>query len=158
MNFDGYPTEELDDMDDDGTIVQNVKTLEKSIVGRKVVQVDKNYPIEYQRYSWTENLTGTALWLDDGTKVVLVETDDCCAYTALQDIVFNLPNMEHAIMGVGTTEGYTKWHIYANFGDIMQLEVGWSCGNPFYYGYGFDIYVVDAEGKVTEAEDDEDGA
>jgi hypothetical protein len=25
----------------------------------------------------------------------------------------------------------------------MQLKVGWSCGNPFYYGYGFDIQVED---------------
>jgi hypothetical protein len=49
--------------------------------------------------------------------------------------------VEHAILGVGTTEGYTKWHIYADFGDVMQLDVGWSCGNPFYYGYGFDIAV-----------------
>jgi hypothetical protein len=23
----------------------------------------------------------------------------------------------------------------------MGLKVGWSCGNPFYYGYGFDIAV-----------------
>lgn len=29
-------------------------------------------------------------------------------------------------------------------GDVMELEVGWSCGNPFYYGYGFSINVVPA--------------
>ena len=49
--------------------------------------------------------------------------------------------MDHVILGVGTTDGYTTWHIYADFGDVMRLKVGWSCGNPFYYGYGFTIRV-----------------
>jgi len=46
-------------------------------------------------------------------------------------------------MGVGTTAQYQTWHIYADWGDVLKLEVGWSCGNPFYYGYGFDIDVVE---------------
>jgi hypothetical protein len=47
----------------------------------------------------------------------------------------------HIITGVGTTDGYATWHIYADMGDVLELSVGWSCGNPFYYGYGFDISV-----------------
>ena len=47
-------------------------------------------------------------------------------------------------MGVGTTGEYTRWHIYADLGDVLELTVGWSCGNPFYYGYGFYIDVVPA--------------
>ena len=26
-------------------------------------------------------------------------------------------------------------------GDVLNLKVGWSAGNPFYYGYGFDIVI-----------------
>ena len=74
---------------------------------------------------------------------MLVDTDDCCAYTDLEEIILNLDKIDHAILGVGTTEGYTKWHIYADLGDVVEMQVGWSCGNPFYYGYGFEIAVVD---------------
>jgi hypothetical protein len=52
--------------------------------------------------------------------------------------------VDHIITGVGTTGGYTTWHIYADMGDVLELSVGWSSGNPFYYGYGFDISVVEA--------------
>jgi len=163
-NFEGYPVEALvtdDDhnSEDDGTIVKNVKTLSSSVVGRKIVSVDRNFHKIVDRseeFKWASSISGTALGLDDGTKVVLVDTDDCCAYTELQDIVLNLDTIEHVIMGVGTTEGYTKWHIYANLGDVAELKVGWSCGNPFYYGYGFDIYVVSADGEIHEVEDEDD--
>lgn len=47
--------------------------------------------------------------------------------------------------------GFTKWHIYADMGDVMELDVEWSCGNPFYYGYGFDI-VVEPFGGVDHAD------
>lgn len=33
----------------------------------------------------------------------------------------------------------------------MELEVGWSCGNPFYYAYGFDIQVAPLEGEIIES-------
>ena len=61
-----------------------------------------------------------------------------------QDVILNLDRIEHVITGVGTTDGYSVWHIYADLGDVVELKVGWSSGNPFYYGYGFDIAVVDA--------------
>lgn len=51
-----------------------------------------------------------------------------------------MPENVHALQS-GTTDGYTTWHIYADFGDVMRLKVDWSPGNPFYYGYGFDIAV-----------------
>ena len=52
-------------------------------------------------------------------------------------------------MGVGTTDDFQTWHIYCDLGDILELDVAWSCGNPFYYGYGFDIdvYIL---GEVLE--------
>lgn len=128
-----YPTETLDnDYDDDGTMPANVAELERAVIGRRIVSAER------------ENGTFT-LTLDDGTQVRLASTSDCCAYTDLEGFFAHPEMVEHAILGVGTTEGYTKWHIYADFGDVMQLRVAWSCGNPFYYAYGFDIAVEPVE-------------
>jgi hypothetical protein len=135
-----YVTEELDPDEDDGTMPGNVETLAEHVVGRRIVAVEKGVSVPSE-YEWRGPVTGTALVLDNGKRVALVDTDDCCAYTELQNVVLHLDRIEHVIMGVGTTEGYTRWHIYADLGDVVELEVGWSCGNPFYYGYGFDISV-----------------
>ena len=81
--------------------------------------------------------------LDNGKQVSLRNTDDCCAYTELTAFFLDPASVDHMILGVGTTDGYQTWHIYADFGDIMRLKVDWSCGNPFYYGYGFDIDVIE---------------
>ena len=75
----------------------------------------------------------------------MINTEDCCAYTDLEAFLLNVELVDHMILGVQTTEGYTKWHIYADFGDVLELAVAWSCGNPFYYGYGFDIAVIPME-------------
>ena len=74
----------------------------------------------------------------------LADTNDCCAYTELESFLLHPDKVDHIITGIGTTEGASKWHIYADAGDVLELSVGWSCGNPFYYGYGFEIDVVDA--------------
>ena len=139
-----YPTEILDQDDDDGTMVENVQDLTDAVVGHKIVEVRQNVSIPGP-YEWSGPSFGTALVLDNGKQVVLSGTNDCCAYTDLEDVILNLDKIDHAIMGVGTTDGYQTWHIYADLGDVVELKVGWSCGNPFYYGYGFDIRVVDAE-------------
>jgi hypothetical protein len=154
--FAGYPKEEYDDESqyfryddkspeaehhrtlptDDGTMQQNADELAEAVVGHKIVGVVKAPP--GKRYYQGD---GTVLVLDDGTKVTLRNTDDCCAHTDLVDIITHIDKIHHVITGVGTTEGFTRWHIYADFGDVMELKVSWSCGNPFYYGYGFDIEV-----------------
>lgn len=137
-----YPAETLDsEWEDDGTMPENVATLEKAVIGRRIVSASKDEVDEWGLYT-RNRLT---LTLDDGTKVRLRETSDCCAYTDLEGFFLHPESVEHAIMGVGTTEGFTKWHIYADFGDVMSLDVAWSCGNPFYYGYGFDIAVEPVE-------------
>jgi len=123
-----YPTEVLDGNEDDGTMPANVAELEKAVIGRRIVSSER------ETY-------GLVLTLDDGTRVSLANTSDCCAFTDLEEFFSHPEMVEHAITGVGTTEGYTKWHIYADFGDVMELKVGWSPGNPFYYGYGFDIAI-----------------
>ena len=139
MNDERYPVEILDqDWDDDGTMPANVEALAEAVIGRRIVSAEKE-TFEGSYYT----TTGLVITLDDGRKVMLADSSDCCAYTELQAFLLDPQSVDHAILGVGTTEGYTTWHIYADFGDVMKLTVGWSCGNPFYYGYGFDITVKD---------------
>ena len=123
-----YPTEVLSDDDDDGTMPENVATLAQAVVGHRIVSAEEG--------------TATTITLDNGRRVVLRNTNDCCAFTELEAFLLHPERVDHIILGVGTTDEYTTWHIFADFGDVMELKVGWSCGNPFYYGYGFDIEVV----------------
>jgi hypothetical protein len=143
-----YPKEDLDtEWEDDGTIVENVETLAEHVVGQRIVAVEKGVTNTDQ---WGYESTGTALVLGNGKKVILVGSDDCCAYTELEDVILNLDKIDHVITGVGTTDGYTKWHIYADLGDVVELKVGWSAGNPFYYGYGFGISVQEIQGPLAQ--------
>ena len=144
-----YPVEELDAYEDDGTMPKSVETLSSLVVGHRIVAVEKNVKTK-GIYSWF--VYGTALVLDNGKRVVLANNGDCCAYTELSDIVLNLDRIDHVITGVGTTNGYSTWHIYADLGDVVELKVGWSAGNVGYYGYGFDIAVLD---EAEHPQDDE---
>jgi len=139
-----YPIEHLHEDEDDGTMPDNVADLTEAVVGRRIVTAEKKVADRVGR-DWDE---GLILTLDDGTQVRLINTDDCCAHTTLDAFLLHPERVDHIITGVGTTEGYTKWHIYADMGDVLELEVGWSPGNPFYYGYGFDIKVVPIEASV----------
>ena len=132
-----YPKETLDGYEDDGTMPDNVAELERAVVGHRIVSAQK----ETVKHRWGGETEAFVLTLDDGTKVSLQNTSDCCAFTDLKGFFAHPDRFDHAILGVGTTEGYTKWHIYADLGDVLELDVAWSCGNPFYYGYGFDIAV-----------------
>lgn len=134
-----YPVETLDENDDNGTMPENVDALRAAVVGHKIVSVEQG---ELKGQYCTT--TGLILTLDDGRKVQLLDSSDCCAYTQLETFLKNVDMIDHVITGVGTTDGYTKWHIYADMGDVLELTVGWSSGNPFYYGYGFEIRVIDA--------------
>lgn len=137
-----YEKEVLDpDWEDDGTIVENVETLAEEVVGHRIVSVEQNVEVPLNEHSWWGGSHGTCITLDNGKSVFLVDTDDCCAYTALESFFLNPELVDHVITGVGTTDGYSTWHVYADMGDVLRLTVGWSCGNPFYYGYGFDIKV-----------------
>lgn len=137
-----YPAEILDSEDDNGTMPENVEELRGAIVGRRIVSAEKG-TVQGERWGQLRELSGLVLTLDDGRKVCLSDTDDCCAYTELREFLLHPEKIDHVITGVGTTDGYMRWHIYADMGDVLELDVGWSCGNPFYYGYGFDITVQD---------------
>jgi hypothetical protein len=137
-----YPTETLDEDADDGTMPDSLTALEHAVVGQRITSVEHNLPVP-DKYDGTT--TGTIITLDSGKRVTLANTDDCCAYTELETFLLHADRIDHVITGVGTTDGYTKWHIYADMGDVLELSVGWSCGNPFYYAYGFHIAVLDGQ-------------
>ena len=140
-----YPVEVLDEDYDDGTMPDNVARLAEEVVGHRIVDVEQNALIPRERQSYWGASHGMRITLDNGKSVFLADTNDCCAYTELHSFLLNPELVDHVITGVGTTEGYDTWHIYADAGDVLNLTVGWSSGNPFYYGYGFDIMVYDAE-------------
>lgn len=128
---DRYPEEKLSEEDDNGTMPENVAELREHVIGHRIVSADRD--------GRTFTIT-----LDNGKRVELADTDDCCAHTELDAFLLHPERVDHIITGVGTTGGYTTWHIYADMGDVLELSVGWSSGNPFYYGYGFDISVTEA--------------
>lgn len=140
-----YEPETLDEDSDDGRMPENVAELAAAVVGHQIVSVEKGVAIPDKARSWGRT-HGTALTLDNGKRVFLVDTDDCCAYTELEAFLLHADRIDHVITGVGTTDGFTRWHVFADMGDVLELTVGWSAGNPFYYGYGFDIVVADTDG------------
>lgn len=134
-----YEPETLPSDDDDGTMPGNVDELRSAVVGRRIVSAEKGTVVN----DWGRPVDGFVITLDNGRRVSLANTDDCCAYTELEAFLLHVDRIDHIITGVGTTDGYQKWHIYADMGDVLEMTVGWSSGNPFYYGYGFDITVED---------------
>lgn len=141
---DRYPEEVLDDYsEDDGTMPDNVEALRQAVVGHRIVKVEQGVEVPDPPSNWWGSPVGTAITLDNGKRVLLRDTVDCCAYTELESFLLHADRVDHIITGVGTTDGYTTWHIYADMGDVLELTVGWSSGNPFYYGYGFEIDVID---------------
>lgn len=132
-----YPVEVLGEDDDDGTMVDSKIALEEAVIGHKIVSVQKDAVDDLYGYS----TDGTIITLDNGKRVELIGNGDCCAYTEIREFLLHADRVDHVITGVGTTDGYTTWHIYADMGDVLKLTVDWSCGNPFYYGYGFTIRV-----------------
>lgn len=110
--------------------------LAEAVVGHRI----KNAYLQQEGY-----YRQFVLELDNGRKVILQNTDDCCAYTELDSFLINVRTVDHIITGVGTTDGFETWHIYADMGDVLQLNVSWSAGNPCYYGYGFNVIVRDLD-------------
>lgn len=139
MSADRYPVESLGVDEDCGVMPDNVAALSNAVVGHRIVSAVQ----QDVKGRWRAIEQGLVLTLDNGKRVVLMDTDDCCAYTELEAFLLHPEAVDHVILGVGTTDKYTTWHIFADMGDVLELTVGWSCGNPFYYGYGFDITVED---------------
>lgn len=142
---------EKDYQDDDGTMPGVVQELAEAVVGRRIVSAEVASRKRERSYL---QKTGLRLTLDNGTQVWLHDTSDCCAFTELKDFFLDPNSYDHVITGVKTADGYTRWFIFAELTDVLKLSVAWSAGNPFYYGYGFEIAVVPLvlEGEVI-AED-----
>lgn len=134
-----YPVEELDPDEDNGTMVGNVDELRQQVVGHRIVSAQWGTAKQW----YGSETKAFIITLDNGKKVKMLNTDDCCAYTDLNKFLVRPDLIDHIITGVGTTNGYTNWHIYADMGDVLELDVNWSPGNAFYYGFGFDIQVED---------------
>lgn len=147
-----YDKEELGPDDDCGVMPAQIEEIADAVVGHKIVRAD----YEEVPHRWYSDQTeqGFVITLDNGRKVMLQDTDDCCAYTELRTFLLNVDKVDHIITGVGTTDGYTTWHIFCDMGDVLELQVGWSCGNPFYYGYGFNITVEDVDGSAIGLDND----
>lgn len=128
-----YPIEELSEDEDDGTMPSNVAELARAVVGHRIKSAQR-VPAPYDQQAME-------ITLDDGTVVEMHDDGDCCAYTNLESFLLHADRIDHIITGVGTTDGYETWHVFADFGDVMEMRVGWSGGNVGYYGYGFDIRV-----------------
>lgn len=136
-----YQEETLGEYDDDGTMTMNVDDLRDAVVGHRIVSAEAGEPTT-DRWGYPTS-AALIITLDTGKRVELQNASDCCAYTELNSFLLHPDRVDHVITGVGTSDGYTTWYIYADMGDVLELSVGWSCGNPFYYGYGFDIEVRD---------------
>ncbi|RDB46174.1 DUF7448 domain-containing protein [Tsukamurella tyrosinosolvens] len=143
--------------DDDGTMPENVERLAGFIVGHRIVSVEENETINLgpdrgrDSYYYDDRLNARlVLTLDNGVRVGIGETSDCCARTIVDKFLLHPERVDHVITGVASTDGYTKWHIFADLGDVMELDVDWSAGNPFYYGYGFDIEVAPLDVDFTD--------
>lgn len=117
----------------------NVDELAEAVVGHRIVKVEPHTagPEYFDR-------SGTAIFLDNGKKVLLRDTDDCCAYTELSDFLLYPDRVDHMITGITTGDDFSTWHIYADMGDVLALDVSWSPGNIGWYGFGFNIEVVNA--------------
>lgn len=148
---DRYPEEVLGPDDDDGTMPANVARLGEAVIGDRIVKVEANADSD-------GGMVGNkaTLVLASGRRVTLIDTDDCCAHTDLAKFLLHPDKVDHMIMGIGTTNGYTRWHIFADAGDVLELDVTWSPGNPFYYGYGFDIEVDDSDMLPPVSKDEMD--
>lgn len=148
-----YPVEVLSEDEDNGTMVKNIAEFSKEVIGHRIVKVEKTgAPPHKKGEKWFWNSADSLrIILDNGKSVFLQNLYDCCAYTELESFLLNAEKIYHIITGVGTSDGYRTWHILADYGDVLEVHLKWSCGNPFYYAYGFEITVIDDnEGGTNE--------
>lgn len=152
-----YPPDSVGPDEDDGTMPGSVAALADAVIGRRIVKAEKTASIRSDDFVsaggspwWRPSIYAFVLTLDDGRRVAMVEEGDCCAYTTIKNFLLHPESVDHAITGVATEDGYTKWHILADFGDVLTLDVEWSCGNLF-YSYGFTIGVSNTiDGVIVE--------
>lgn len=129
-----YPPASGDSYDENDVMPGNCEEFANSVIGHKIVETD----FSGGRYSGEASFT-----LDNGKKVILHATSDCCAGTDVYDVIQKLPTLDHVITAVKPSGDYTKWHIMAGMNEVLELGVSWSAGSG-YYMYGFNIEVEEA--------------
>lgn len=119
----------------------SVDELASNIVGQRIVAVERrnSEPDEngYVGYGRSEE---TVFTLANGRQVILEDTDDCCAFTEVSSFDF-LEKSDNAVTRVEADEDFETWFIYADQVPVVHLGVSWSPGNPYYYGFGFNVRV-----------------
>lgn len=120
---------------------ENVSELADAVVGHRIVKAERSDDIPD---GWGRSISGFEITLDNGRRVIMQDTGDCCAYTELNRFMRNVNSVDHMITGVSADDDFETWHVYADMGDVLELDVSWSSGNTGYYGFGFHIEVVDA--------------
>lgn len=136
------PEDDGHDPDYESEVMQEgLDQLSSNLVGQKIVSVHKQGAEPdgsgYVPYGRSEE---TVFTLSNGRQVVLEDTDDCCAYTQVSRFEF-LSQGEHVITRVEADEGFETWSIYSDRVPVAILGVEWSPGNPYYYGFGFNVRV-----------------
>jgi hypothetical protein len=137
--------ETLSPDEDNGTMPECLDELRDLVIGHRIVKVESGHRFKYWLYATPTN--AVKVTLDTGATFLIAGGDDCCAYTELESFIFNADKIDHVITEVSTENQYTVWHVAADAGDVLKMNVGWSSGNPFYYSYGFTFPVVSDPGE-----------
>lgn len=111
----------------DDTMPENVATLAAAVVGTEI----RGVKIEGDKFT---------IFLNNGKEVRLTDVINYGNFTELCDYTLHTELDGHVITGVGTTEKFTNWHLYSDFGDVLSLDVAWEAEDSG-YEYGFDITV-----------------
>lgn len=131
-----YLDDEYDEDCETEVMSGGVEELKKNVVGHRIVSVTRE-EVPDAGYGQSNR---TRFVLDDGTSVLLYDTDDCCAFTEVESFKF-LEGVDNVITSVETDTGFEKWFIYADRVPVVEMDVSWSPGNPYYYGFGFQVTV-----------------
>ena len=121
----------------------SVEELASAVIGHRIISaVHEGVPRDRWGNAYEDILV---LTLSNGNRVKIIDSSDCCAYTQLKAFMLSPSSINHVITSVGTSNGYTTWHIYAAMNDVLKINVAWDEGTG-YYGYGFKIKVIEAKG------------
>ena len=100
-------------------------------------------------------LDGTMIVLDNGKRVVVEDTSDCCAYAEVLEFLFNADKVDHVITDVSLNSGGYEINIVADMDDVLALRIRWSEGSGWGYSFGFKIKVKELNPEWVKFEEEE---
>lgn len=121
----------------DDTMDDSFTELANRVLGRKIIHAEHG---EHERDSHYRH-AGLIITLDDGSRFMVEDSGDCCAYTSLGKFAFN--KVDNAVTELETDGDYTKWRVIADGRDVLTMDVDWSEGSG-YYMYGFEFRTLPA--------------